>query len=79
MQIVQPAIMIIIRIPLTYNKIGQAIPKYGLIDSMQVDRWRAKYNLPSFKKYYNDMTTMHFEMNKEQLKKAGIKEPVLYK
>lgn len=63
----------------TYNKIGQAIPKYGLIDSMKVDKWRAEYHLPSFKKYYNDMTTMHFEMNKEQLKKAGIKEPVLYK
>lgn len=63
----------------TYNKIGQAIPKYGLTDSTKVDEWRAKYNLPSFKKYYNDMTIMHFEMNKERLKKAGISKPVLYK
>lgn len=63
----------------TYNKIGQAIPKYGLIDSTKVDEWRAQYNLPSFKKYYNDMTIMHFEMNKEPLKKVGITEPILYK
>ena len=63
----------------TYNKIGQAIPKYGLTDSTRVDKWRAQYNLPSFRKYYNDMTIMHFEMNKKQLKKAGITEPVLYK
>ncbi|GEJ45866.1 DUF6624 domain-containing protein [Chryseobacterium sp. ON_d1] len=63
----------------TYNKIGQAIPKYGLVDSARVDKWRARYHLPSFKKYYNDMTVMHFEMNKDRLSKAGIHEPVLYK
>lgn len=63
----------------TYNKIGQAIPMYGLTDSARVDKWRAQYNLSSFKKYYNDMTIMHFEMNKDQLKKKGISKPVLYK
>ncbi|MBB4106922.1 DUF6624 domain-containing protein [Pedobacter zeae] len=63
----------------TYNKIGQAIPKIGLIDSANVEKLRKEYDMPSFKKYYNDMTMMHFEMNKEQLKKIGINEPQLYK
>lgn len=62
----------------TYNKSGQAIPQYGLVDSTKVDKWRAAYNLPSLKKYYNDMTIMHFEMNKDRLNKAGITGPVLY-
>ncbi|MCD8539097.1 MAG: hypothetical protein LRY55_04530, partial [Leadbetterella sp.] len=62
----------------TYNKSGQAIPKNGLLDSTNVDKLRAAYNLPSFKEYYNSMTQMHYEMNKEQLNKLGIKEPQLY-
>jgi len=63
----------------TYNKLGQAIPKNGLIDSANVEKLRKEYDMPSFKKYYNDMTTMHYEMNKEQLNKKGIHEPQLYK
>ena len=51
----------------TYNDKGQAIPKIGLIDSTIVDSLRKAYTLPSFKEYYNGMTEMHFEMNKQML------------
>lgn len=63
----------------TYNEDGQAIPKNGLLDSANVDKLRTEYGLPSFKEYYNWMTTSHFEMNKDILQKKGIKEPKLYK
>jgi hypothetical protein len=62
----------------TYNKIGQAIPKNGLLDSLNIDNLRIKYNLPPFKEYYNGMTTSHFEMNKDYFLKQGMKEPKLY-
>nr|WP_315141838.1 DUF6624 domain-containing protein [uncultured Flavobacterium sp.] len=62
----------------TYNKAGQAIPKNGLIDSLNVDNLRINYNLPPFKEYYNSLTTNHFEMNKDYFFKKGIKEPKLY-
>ena len=62
----------------TYNDLGQAIPKNGLIDSLNIDRLRSEYELQSFKKYYNEMTIMHFEMNKESFIKNGITEPKLY-
>jgi hypothetical protein len=61
-----------------YNKVGQAIPKNGLIDSLNVDNLRIKYNLSPFKEYYNFMTKLHFEMNKDIFLKQGIKEPKLY-
>jgi hypothetical protein len=64
---------------LTYNKAGQAIPKNGLLDSLNVDDLRIKYNLPPFKEYYNMMTTLHFEMNKDIFLKQGMKGPKLYK
>ncbi|MDR6845052.1 DUF6624 domain-containing protein [Flavobacterium granuli] len=63
----------------TYNDEGQAIPKNGLLDSLNVDKLRLEYDLPPFKTYYNSMTTSHFEMNKENFLKRGIKEPKLYK
>lgn len=63
----------------TYNKYGQAIPKNGLIDSVNIEKLRADFELPSFKKYYNDMTKMHFEMNKDIYISKGITEPKLYK
>ncbi|MGG7467983.1 DUF6624 domain-containing protein [Chryseobacterium arthrosphaerae] len=63
----------------TYNKAEQAVPKNGLTDSMNVDKLRVEYGLPSFKEYYNQMTTMHFEMNKKIFQKRGIMEPKLYK
>jgi hypothetical protein len=64
---------------LTYNEEGQAIPKNGLLDSLNIDNLRIEYNLPPFKEYYNLMTTNHFDMNKEILLKQGITEPKLYK
>ncbi|MBD3906990.1 hypothetical protein NAL32_20125 [Chryseobacterium sp. Ch-15] len=63
----------------TYNSNGQAIPRNGLIDSVNIEKLRAEYDLPIFKDYYNNMTIMHFEMNKEILIKQGISEPKLYK
>lgn len=63
----------------TYNDKGQAIPKIGLLDASRVDSLREAYTLPTFKDYYNRMTEMHFEMNKEMLIKKGITEPILYK
>ena len=62
----------------TYSKVGQAIPKNGLLDSLNVDILRIKYNLSPFKEYYNWMTTNHFEMNKDYFLKQGIKAPKLY-
>ncbi|MNQ23515.1 hypothetical protein D3C85_366810 [compost metagenome] len=61
-----------------YNKVGQAIPKNGLLDSLNVDNLRIKYNLPPFKEYYNLMTTLHFETNKDIFLQRGMKEPKLY-
>lgn len=63
---------------LTYNEMGQAIPKVGLADSTQVDSLRAAYTLPTLKEYYNGMTTMHFEMNKAMFLEEGITAPQLY-
>ncbi|MFV8357162.1 DUF6624 domain-containing protein [Flavobacterium sp. XS1P32] len=62
----------------TYNKVGQAIPKNGLLDSLNIDNLRLKYNLSSFKEYYNEMTTSHFEMNKNYYVKQGMTAPKLY-
>ncbi|GAA4280065.1 DUF6624 domain-containing protein [Gaetbulibacter aestuarii] len=63
---------------LTYNKLGQAIPKIGLVDSLRVDSLRNAFDLPDFKTYYNQMTIMHFEMNKSLFVERGINEPLLY-
>lgn len=62
----------------TYNETGQAVPKNGLTDSLHIEQLRAEYGLPTFKEYYNFMTTAHFEMNKELFLKKGITEPKLY-
>lgn len=63
----------------TYNEEGQAIPKNGLTDSANIDKLRKEYGLPAFKDYYNQMTTMHFEMNKNNFLEKGITGPKLYK
>ena len=63
----------------TYNKFGQAIPKIGLIDSINIEQLRKEYDLPTFRDYYNNMTRSHFWMNKENLLERGITEPKLYK
>lgn len=62
----------------TYNEKGQAIPKNGLSDSINIEKIRYDFGLPTFKEYYNDMTEMHFEMNKEYYNSQGINEPQLY-
>lgn len=64
---------------LTYNEKGQAITKNGLLNVEKVDSLRQAYTLPSFKEYYNEMTKMHFEMNKKMFLEKGITEPQLYK
>jgi hypothetical protein len=64
---------------LTYNDYGQAIPKIGLTDSINVESLRKEFGLPTFKQYYNRMTIMHFEMNKQVYLEKGITEPKLYK
>ncbi|WP_405207484.1 DUF6624 domain-containing protein [Aquimarina sp. LLG6339-5] len=63
---------------LTYNKNGQAIPKNGLADSTNIDTLRKEYSLPNLKKYYNEMTKAHFEMNKQMFLEKGITKPQLY-
>ncbi len=61
----------------TYNtRICQAIPK-PLVDSLTVNKRRKEVGLPSIENYLNQMSTMHFEMNKENYKKQGIYKPVL--
>lgn len=63
----------------TYNEYEQAIPQNGLIDSINIERIRKEYELPTFREYYNRMTTNHFEMNKAYMLEKGITEPKLYK
>ncbi|TDT46158.1 hypothetical protein CLV90_0201 [Maribacter spongiicola] len=63
----------------TYNSFGQSIPKNGLIDSVNIDKLRKEFDLPTFREYYNEMTIDHFEMNKSNMLKRGIAEPKLYK
>lgn len=63
----------------TYTEYGQAIPKNGLIDSINIEQLRKEYNLPTFLEYYNSMTIDHFEMNKASMLEKGISEPRLYK
>lgn len=62
----------------TYNDLGQAIPKNGLVDSTAVDSLRKAHSMPDFIEYYNQMTEMHFEMNKQLFLDKGISEPQLY-
>jgi len=57
---------------LIYNEKAQAVPKNGLIDSVNIDKFRKEYDLNAYKDYLNEMTEMHFEMNKQ-----GITEPQL--
>ncbi|WP_350292439.1 DUF6624 domain-containing protein [uncultured Croceitalea sp.] len=63
----------------TYNTaIGQAYPK-ELEDSINVNQRRKSIGLESIEEYLNNMTKMHFEMNKAYYEEKGIKEPKLYK
>lgn len=56
---------------------GQAIPK-PLVDSLQVNLRRASVGLEPIEEYLNDMTQLHFDMNKEYLISKGITEPIFY-
>lgn len=62
----------------TYNDLGQAIPKNGLVDTTAVDSLRKAHSMPDFIEYYNQMTEMHYEMNKQLFLDKGIMEPQLY-
>ena len=64
---------------MTYNENGQAILINGLIDSTNIENRRKEYELPTFKQYYNEMTKMHFDMNKDHFIKKGMLQPKLYK
>ncbi|WP_350290662.1 DUF6624 domain-containing protein [uncultured Croceitalea sp.] len=62
----------------TYNtEIGQAYPK-ELEDSINVNQRRKSIGLESIEEYLNNMTKMHFEMNKAYYEEKGITEPKLY-
>jgi hypothetical protein len=61
-----------------YNsETGQAFAK-DLIDSLTVDERRRSIGLPPMAKYLNEMTEMHFEMNKAYFSEKGITEPKRY-
>lgn len=62
----------------TYNDFGQAYPR-DLYDSLGVDKRRHEVGLDPLIDYLNRMTTMHFEMNKDNLREKGILEPMIYK
>ena len=62
----------------TYNfETGQAYPK-ALADSSAVNERRKAVGLPPIESYLNQMTEMHFEMNKKMYQQKGITEPKLY-
>ncbi|MEZ7528491.1 DUF6624 domain-containing protein [Cloacibacterium normanense] len=61
-----------------YNDSGQAFPKNGIEDSLNIDCLRKKYNLEKYKTYLNKMTERHFEMNMEYYKNKNILKPKLY-
>lgn len=63
----------------TYNKhTGQAYPR-KLGDSAGVNERRQSIGLQPLEEYLNDMSTMHFNMNKKYMEENGIYEPKLYK
>ncbi|GAB3339602.1 hypothetical protein GCM10027429_26240 [Marivirga atlantica] len=57
---------------------GQVYPK-PLKDSARVNKRRKSVGLEPLEIYLNNMSQMHFEMNKENYIKKGINEPYLYK
>ncbi|QJB42393.1 hypothetical protein HF324_32915 [Chitinophaga oryzae] len=60
------------------NTTGRAFPKIGLIDSVNVDKIRKEYTLSPLKDYLNQMTEMHYEMNKKSYQEKGVMKPDLY-
>ncbi|MEC3965085.1 DUF6624 domain-containing protein [Flagellimonas halotolerans] len=62
-----------------YNwELCQAFPK-TLEDSLNVNQRREAIGLKPLEEYLNQMSEMHFEINKEMFLKKGIKGPKLYK
>lgn len=62
----------------TYNmEIGQAYPK-PLADSINVNTRRKEVGLEPLEVYLNNMTKMHFEMNKAFYAEKGLDQPTLY-
>lgn len=62
----------------TYNmETGQAYPR-DLEDSLNVNKRRKSVGLEPIEEYLNQMTEMHFEMNKEIYLKKGVTKPKLY-
>jgi len=57
---------------------GRAKPKIGLVNPDQVNRLRKEYGLKPLKDYLNEMTLMHFEMNKKHYSDLGLTQPSLY-
>lgn len=61
-----------------YNsKIAQAY-SVKLADSINVNNRRKTIGLAPLEKYLNETSLIHFEMNKDEYLKRGIKEPKLY-
>ncbi|MDE1206552.1 DUF6624 domain-containing protein [Tenacibaculum larymnensis] len=61
-----------------YNwKVCQAYPK-PLIDSINVNKRRNEIGMKALEVYLNEMSKMHFEINKEVFSKVNITEPKLY-
>ncbi len=60
------------------NTTGRAVPKIGLSDSLNVDQHRLKHKLVPLKEYLNQMTRLHYDMNKAHYEKMGIMQPDLY-
>ncbi|MBB5395306.1 DUF6624 domain-containing protein [Mucilaginibacter sp. AK015] len=62
---------------MTYNtKLCQAIPR-PLADSANVNQRRYQVGLGAIEEYQNQMSEMHFEMNKDVYQKQGITQPKL--
>lgn len=62
-----------------YNHLtGQAYPK-PLLDSVNINTRRKKLGFESLEEYLNNMTTRHFNMNKQRMNEKGITEPKLHK
>jgi hypothetical protein len=59
------------------NEICQAFPR-NLADSVNVNKRRKEIGLQPLEEYLNEMTLMHFEMNKDYYAIKGILEPKLY-
>ncbi len=62
----------------TYNMdICQAYPR-SLEDSINVNKRRKAIGLPPIEEYLNDLSKMHFQMNKQYYDEKGITAPTLY-